>query len=439
MADTETNAAPSADLDSFLGRPAPGWWSRWGKWAAVAVGVLLLILLGLRLFGGRPQTQYVSGAVTRGDLSVTVSATGNLAPTNQIDVGSEISGIVERVLVEANDRVAKGQALAIIDTSRLDDAVAQSRATLSANAATVAQSRATLAEAQAQLSRLREVSRLSGGRVPSKSEMTSQEAAVARALAGLRVAEANVVAARAQLSSNQTQVDKAIIRSPVSGVVLKRSIDQGQTVQASFNTPSLFIIAEDLTRMKLEVAVDEADVGQVRTGQPASFTVDAYPGRTFPATIDRVNLGAKNLSGSSSTTTASTSNVVSYVANLTLSNADLTLRPGMTATATIQTAGAKNVMLVPNAALRFAPPTGTAAKQSGITLRPPDARQPRKAQVRGIGAGSEQTVYVLEDDNSLRPVPVVTGRTDGRVTAVTGTLTPGQKVVTGIKAAASGG
>lgn len=431
--------SPSVDLDDFLGTPKPGWWSRWGKWAAVALGVIMLLLLLSRCFGGAAQANYQTGEVKRGDLSVTVSATGNLAPTNQIDVGSEISGIVDKVLVEVNDRVVKGQPLAIIDTARLDDAVRQSAATLMANRASVGQAQATLNETQAQLARFREVSRLSGGRVPSKSEMTSQEAAVARAVAALRVAQANVVAAQAQLSSNQTQVGKAIIRSPVSGVVLKRTVDSGQTVQASFNTPSLFIIAEDLTKMKLEVAVDEADVGQVREGQPASFTVDAYPSRTFPATIARVNLGAKNLSGSSSSVTTSTSNVVSYVAALTLSNADLTLRPGMTATATIQTAGEKNALLVPNAALRFTPPTDTAAaKKQGITLRPPDARQARKPQQRTIGVGSQQTVYVLEDDNSLRPVDVVTGRTDGRVTAVSGELKPGMKVVTGVKAAASG-
>ena len=434
-------AADQLELDTFLDRPAPSWWTRRGKWAAIVVGIVLLALLLTRCFGGSAKADYQTGEVTRGDLSVTVSATGNLAPTNQIDVGSEISGIVERVRAEVNDRVAKGQPLAEIDTSRLDDAVTQSRAALASNLASVGQARATLDEAQAQLARFREVSRLSGGRVPAKSELSSQAAAVARAVSALRSAQANVVSAQAQLSSNQTQVNKALIRSPVSGVVLKRSVDQGQTVQASFNTPSLFIIAEDLTRMKLEVAVDEADVGQVREGQPASFTVDAYPGRSFPATITRVNLGAKNLVGSSSstTTTASTSNVVSYVANLTLSNADLILRPGMTATATIQTAGEKNALLVPNAALRFTPPTDTAAqKKTGISIRPPDARQARKPQVRGIGAGSRQTVYVREDDNSLRAVSVVTGRTNGRVTAVTGDLKTGDKVVTGVKAAASG-
>ncbi len=439
MTDMVTDPA----LDDFLGTLPPGWWSRWGKWAAIGVGVLLIIFTIVRCTQGAPQAQYLTAAVRRGDISVTVTATGNLAPTNQVDVGSEISGIVERVMVDVNDRVAKGQPVAIIDTSRLEDAVTRSRAALGANQASVAQAEATVAESKAQLDRFRDVSRLSGGRVPAKSEMATQEANYARAVAALRLAQANVISAEAQLSSDSTQVGKAVIRSPVAGVVLKRSIDPGQTVQASFSTPSLFIIAEDLTKMKLEVSVDEADVGQVHEGQPASFTVDAYPDRTFPATISRVNLGAKNLVGSSSSTSTatSTSNVVSYLANLVLSNADLTLRPGMTATATIATAGAKNVLIVPNAALRFTPPDdANKAKSSAFAIKPVQPARTKGQQERGIGVGSHQLVYVLEAENKLHPVEVVTGPTDGRNTAITsGGLKAGDVVVTGQKATATGG
>lgn len=436
MAKTE----PDPALDEFLGQPPRSWWTRWGRWVAIGFGVLLILLTVVRCSSGGKKTEYLTGQVQRGDIAVTVTATGNLAPTKQVDVGSEISGIVERVLVDVNDRVVKGQPVAIIDTSRLADAVTRSRASLGAAEAIVSQNRATVAEAQAQLARLREVSRLSGGRVPSQTEMATQIANVGRANAALRSAQANVVSAQAQLSSDTTQVGKAVIRSPVSGVVLKRSIDPGQTVQASFSTPSLFIIAEDLTQMKLEVAVDEADVGQVHEGLPASFTVDAYPGRVFPATIARVNLGSKNLSGSSSSAATSTSNVVSYVANLTLSNADLTLRPGMTATATIAVAGAKNAVIVPNAALRFTPPTDTTAKTSAFAIGPPPGQsRNRKAQQRGIGVGSHQLVYVLDADNKLMPVEVITGQTDGRNTAITGSIKVGATVATGIKAAATGG
>lgn len=433
-----TPAPGEIDLDTFLARPPAGRWSRWGKWAAIAIGIALLVLAALRLSGGGPQTEYVTDRVVRGDLSVTVTATGNLAPTNQIDVGSEISGIVRQVLVEANDRVQKGQVLAVIDTARLTDQVNQSRAQLAANAASVEQARATLNETQLQLGRLREVQRLSNGRVPADVEMATQVAAVARARAALAVANANVAAAAAALSSNQTQVDRAVIRSPVTGVVLKRLIDPGQTVQAAFNTPQLFIIAEDLTQMKLEVAVDEADVGQVREGQHASFTVDAFPTRNFPAQLARIDLGAKNLASSGSAAT-STSDVVSYVATLVLTNADLVLRPGMTATATIETAGTKDTLLVPNAALRFAPPAA-AVKQSGFKLGPPDQRGSTVRQHREVGAGSRLPLYVLEGGGRLRAIEVLTGRSDGRRTAVSGGgLRAGMVVVTGVKSASKGG
>lgn len=433
--------ADGQNLDDFLGTPPVPVWQRYGKWVVVGLGLLLLLLLIARFSAGEDQPEYLTSEIKRGNVAVNVTATGNLAPTNQVDVGSEISGIVDRVMVEVNDRVVKGQPLAIIDTSRLDDAVTRSRAALAANDATVGRERATVAETQAQLDRLLEVQRLSGGQVPSRSELASQRAAVARAQASLRAAEANVVAARAQLSSDSTQVAKAIIRSPVSGVVLKRSIDPGQTVQASFNTPSLFIIAEDLSRMRLEVSVDEADVGQVEAGQRATFTVDAYPGRSFPALIERVDLGARNLTGSSSTSaTNTTSNVVSYLATLSLANVDLILRPGMTATATIGTAGAQNALLVPNAALRFTPPKNAVdSEKNGFQLRPLSSGQGTKVeQEREIGVGSQQMLYVLEADGSLRQIGVTTGQSDGRFTAVSGKdVRAGLQVVTGVKAKAT--
>ena len=430
----------TAKLDEFLGVAPEPIWRRYGRWIALSLGLLFILFVVSRCAGGEAATEFVTAEVRRGDIANNVTATGNLAPTNQVDVGSEISGIVTRVLVEVNDRVVKGQPLAIIDTERLSDAVARSRATLTANDAAVARERATLVEAQAQLERLEEVRRLSGGQVPSQSELDSQRAAVTRARASLRSAEANVVAARAQLSSDATQVERAIIRSPVSGVVLKRSVDPGQTVQASFNTPSLFIIAEDLRRMQLEVSVDEADVGQVRAGQQARFTVDAYPGRTFPAVIERVNLGSENLSTNNATASGTASTVVSYLASLTLANDDLILRPGMTATATIATAGEKNVLLVPNAALRFTPPEDAApAKKSTFQFRPPNAGQGTKVvREREIGSGSEQMVYGLADDGSLQSIAVTTGQTDGRNTAVRDTeLKPGMRVITGVKAKAA--
>lgn len=442
---------PNKNLDEFLGTPARPWWRRWLKWIVVGAVVLLAVFLLSRfLFGGATATQYSTEEAARGNLTVTVSATGKLAPTNQVQVGSELSGLVETVTVDVNDRVVKGQPLAVLDTSRLDDSIAQSQAALNANQAQVAQAQATVAESRAQLARLEEVSRLSGGRVPAKVEMEQARAAAARAVAALKVAEANVVSARAALSSNQTQRFKAVIRSPVNGVVLARQIDAGQTVAASFNTPTLFVIAEDLSAMQLQVAIDEADVGSVKQGQLASFTVDAFPGKTFPATITRVDLGS-NLSAqttTSSTTTSTTqSQVVSYAATLSVANADQQLRPGMTATAEIITRAKPDVLLVPNAALRFRPGAGTQAASSGQggiagALVPRGRRGGAGATEKSatMSRGAQQTVYVLGADGQPQPVQVTTGDTDGTVTEVTGgDLKPGMKVITGQLASGSTG
>jgi len=429
--------ADEPDIDEFLGAKKKPRWRRWLKWILIGGGVLLMLLLLSRCFAPTPPPSYATADVVQGDLAVTVSATGKLAPTNQVEVGSEISGLVDRVLVDVNDRVTKGQPLAVIDPSRLDDQIRQGEAALNANVASVSQARATLQEAQAQLSRLQEVNRLSGGRVPSKTEMESAEAAVARARANLRAAEANVASARASLSATRTERYKAIIRSPVNGVVLARQVDAGQTVAASFNVATLFVIAEDLGQMKLEVAVDEADVGEVQEGQSATFTVDAFPGRTFPATIRRVDLGS-NLSAQSSTTasaSASSSQVVSYAAVLSVANPDQILRPGMTATATIRTDERKNVLLIPNGALRFKPEE---KKESGGGIQMqfgPSAGEQQKT----IGAGSKQTIYVLGEDGTPQPIEVTTGASDGRRTQVSGEkLKPGMKVIVGVRAANAG-
>ncbi len=259
----------------------------------IVLAVLGTLLVGGFLLGGDgPEKSYATTLVARGDLQVEVIATGNLAPTNEVAVGSELSGLIETVFVDVNDRVVKGQPLAQIDTSRLRDALASSRAAVDQAAAGVGQAQATVRQSSATLARLQEVFRLSGGKVPSRTELDSAEADSARAIANLKAARAQLAASQAQNSSDRTSLAKATIRSPVTGVVLARQIEPGQTVAASFNTPTLFKIAEDLTSMELEVKVDEADVGQVAAGQPASFYVDAFPGRRFPASIKRVDVGS---------------------------------------------------------------------------------------------------------------------------------------------------
>ncbi len=242
---------------------------------------------------------------------------------------------------------------------------------------------------------------------------------------------------QAALRSAVTQRNKAIIRSPVNGVVLARQVEPGQTVAASFNTPTLFVIAEDLSAMELEVAIDEADVGQVKQGQRASFTVDAFPGETFPAVIQRVDVGS-NLSAQTTTTTSSTTaQVVSYAATLSVANPDQKLRPGMTATAEIITLQKDNVLLVPNAALRFTPAAsgGQASRGGGVAgaLVPRGRRGAQGAEKSAtIRRGAAQTVYVRGEDGQPQAVEVITGDTNGQVTEVIGgNLKPGMDVITG--------
>ena len=436
-----------ADLDAFLGTPPDSPWRRRAIWGGGAVLLLGLLLLLTRCFNGSGENGYITQDVRQGDLNVTVSATGNLAPTNQVEVGSEISGTVDKVLVDYNDRVVKGQTLAIIDTELLDETINQSRATLAARQAVINQARATLADAEAQLNRFQQVYKLSGGKVPAKTEMETAIATRDRAAAAVKTAEANAVAAQADLSSNETRRDKAVIKAPVTGVVLARKIEPGQTVAASFNTPTLFILAEDLHSMQLEVAIDEADVGQVKSGQSATFTVDAYPGESFPARIRRVNVGSNNLSTTSSASSSSSaaaasssSNVVAYDAILTVNNRSGKLLPGMTATADIAVNAVHNALLVPNGAFRFTPGQSSKGGQnqglmSGMTARPRFRRGAQ--QERKIGAGSRQTIYIVGSNGQPQPIQVVTGASDGRNTAVQSKdLKPGMEVITGQRASA---
>ncbi|WP_337846688.1 efflux RND transporter periplasmic adaptor subunit [Sphingomonas sp.] len=435
--------AANPKLDEFLGGKTVPAWRRHLKWIVLALVAVVAIYGVLRMFGGEEEAGYATRAVERGALTVTVSATGKLAPTNQVQVGSELSGLVSRVLVDVNDRVTAGQPLALIDPERLDDAITQARASVAAAEATVAQNQATLVEARSQLARFEEVSRLSGGRVPAKTELDNARAAVARAAATVRASAAQVTSQQAALRSAVTQRNKAIIRSPVNGVVLARQVEPGQTVAASFNTPTLFVIAEDLSAMELEVAIDEADVGQVKQGQKASFTVDAFPGETFPAAIQRVDVGS-NLSAQTSTTTSTTTaQVVSYGAILSVANPEQKLRPGMTATAEIVTLQKDNVLLVPNAALRFTPGAGSGQSGGGVAgaLVPRGGRRASQGAEKSatIGRGAKQTVYVKGEDGQPRAIEVTTGDSNGQVTEVlSGDLKPGTEVITG-QLATSGG
>jgi HlyD family secretion protein len=432
-------APPEAiTIDEFLGTTAKPRWRRWAKYWVPAL-IVLLVLMYVLSTRNNNKVDYIAEPVTKNSLDITVTATGNLRPTNQVQVGSEVSGRIDRVLVDVNDRVARGQVLARINTDVIEDQIKQAQANLNAARASVAQAGATLGVDSAQLARLQEVYRLSAGKVPSKTELEAAEANVKRDRASVASAQANVASAQAQLSSAMTNRDRAVIRSPVSGVVLARQVEPGQTVAASFNTPTLFVLAEDLSAMQLRVNVDEADVGQVHPGQKATFTVDAYPGRAFPANVERIDLASTNTattaaSGTSAAAAGQSNSVVNYEARLAVANPNGLLRPGMTATATIATEKTSNGLLVPNGALRFDPEAATKPQGGGLDVQVGLAQEEQKAT---IGIGSKQQVHVLKADGTLEKYAVVVGPSNGRLTLVTSTkLKPGMKVVTGIKAKA---
>jgi len=438
-----TDAQPSAqNLDDFLGVKPASPWVRRGKWAGIALLTVLILFALYRCFGPEEAVSYSTEAAKKDALTVTVSATGNVKPINQVDVGSEQSGLITHVYVDVNDQVGKGQLLASLDTARLQDAVVQAQASLAAAQANVGEAQATLAQTNANLARQEEVFRLSGGRVPAKTELDAARADQKRAVASLAASRAQVAQQQAALGTAQTNLSKARIYSPVTGVVLSRDIEPGQTVAASLNAPVLFTIAEDLSQMELEVSIDEADVGQVKEGQEATFAVDAFPGQRFPAKITRVNVGSNSSSSSSSSSSATSStssgNVVAYTAILSVDNSRQTLRPGMTATADIVTMHKQSVLLIPNAALRFRPATdgqGSDASKGGIAsaiVPGPRRRQNQATRSVTTERGAQQTVYVLGDDGQPRAIRITTGDTNGVLTEVTsGELRPGMKVITG--------
>ncbi|MCO5124244.1 MAG: efflux RND transporter periplasmic adaptor subunit [Rhizobacter sp.] len=421
---------PEADIDlaTLLAEPASrAWYRRPLFWGSV-----LLALAGAGLWAWQVRQKsnavpsYTTQTVARGNLTLTVTANGTLQPTRSISIGSELSGTVKSVHVDVNDRVKRGQILVELDTSKFIDQVNRSRASLAAAQALQAQSAATVAEAKTTLARFEEVSRLSGGKVPAATELDSARSALARAVANESSAVANVAVARATLSTDETNLSKASIRSPLDGVVLSRSVDPGNAVAASLQAVTLFTLAESLSQLQLEASIDEADVGAVKVGQKASFTVSAYPSRRFPATISRVAFGS-----------TTTNNVVTYVSTLDVDNTDLSLRPGMTAVATIVATERDDVLLVPNTALRFSPSAQVAAGSgnaggdilSKMMPRPPRSNSTKVAGTESKAPGTRQ-IWVLREGQPVA-VQVRTGISDGRMTEISGEgLAPGMAVIT---------
>jgi HlyD family secretion protein len=397
----------------------------------------IYLIVGLGLIGGgwayyksrdaevAGGPEYLTEPLENGEISIEVTATGTLAPINQVTVGSELSGTAAAVYVDTNDTVKKGQELAKLDTTKLQSQTDRSRAVLLAAQARVSQAKATLKESEASHARLQELHRLSGGQTPSKAEMETSDATVARGMADLESANASVAQAEADLKSIERDLGKTVIRSPVDGTVLTRKLEVGQTVAASFTAPELFVIGEDLRKMELNVAVGEAEIGRIEAGQEAEFSVSAWRQRIYQAKVKKVLFGS-----------VVTNNVVTYSTELEVNNDDLSLRPGMTATANIFVTRKQGVLTVSNAALRFDPQVASKLGQKpeegsnrtlvqqmspfggrrgnrigrGNTGGPPsDSSDPKK------GA----RIWVLEDGKPVE-INVTLGVTDGSRTEVTG-------------------
>ena len=417
---------PEAEITETLGmQHSPMFSKRLKQYLVIAVVAILAVaaVIMWKTAGKTTVPQYKTEQVRRGELTVIVTATGTLQPTNTVSVGSELSGIIKSVEVNYNDRVKIGQVLARLDTLKLEAQLTQSKAALESAKAKVLQAQATVAETRAKLSQLQKVKELSNGKVPSQTEMDAGEAAFERAKADAASATAVVSQSQATLQANETDLSKSVIRSPINGVVLTRNIEPGQTVAASFQAPVLFTLAEDLKQMELHVNVDEADVGKVREGQKATFSVSAYPNRTFEARITQARYASTTTSG-----------VVTYETVLKVNNTDLSLRPGMTATADITVKKVLNAILVPSAALRFTPPVQQEEKSStglvgSLLPRPPNGTQQRNDTSTN---GKQQRVWILKN-GQLSPVSVTTGSTSGLMTEIlVGDIQPGMEVVVDI-------
>ena len=421
------------DIAALLDEPsATAWYRRPVWWAMAAVALLVAggVWWWLASRAASTAPSYNTQAVARGNLTLLVTANGTIQPTRAINIGSELSGTVLKVNVDVNDQIKKGEVLVVLDTAKLRDQILRSKATLTAAQAKVAQTAATIKEAKATLGHLEEVARLSGGKVPSQSELDTGRATLDRAVADDASARAGVNDALAALSTDQINLSKASIVAPVDGVVLTRTVDPGNAVAASLQAVTLFTVAADLSKLRLWVYVDEADVGSVKIGQDATFTVSAYLSRNYPARITRVGFGS-----------TITDNVVTYLTYLDVDNADLSLRPGMTATATITATQRTDVLLVPNTALRFTPTAATLSTAtktsiaSSLVPRMPGTTT-RKSAATGASTANAKQVWVLLDGVPAA-VLVTPGISDGHMTEITGgDLKAGMLVITDQKTAA---
>jgi HlyD family secretion protein len=410
------------------------------KWTII--GALLIAISALTAFKleSNKAPQYFTEKVTKGDIQNVVQATGTINAVTTVQVGSEVSGTIQKLYADFNSHVSKDQIVAQIEPSLFQGAVLQAKADLGDGQANLAVAKANLNKAKAgavqakqDLDRYQALA--AAGVVPAqqldaaKATSQSDDAAVAAAQAAVTQAAADVQQKQAALTVAQTNLDHTVIRSPIDGTVIARSVDVGQTVAASLQAPTLFTIAQDLTKMQVYVATDESDVGAIHAGQAVNFKVDAFPTQTFTGTVSAVRLNATTVQ-----------NVVTYTTIVDFSNPDLKLYPGMTAYVNIPVASANGVEKVPNGALRYTPDLtaqqiAALYQKAGIT---------NSGRARKLGQSSDQpttaVVWKLDNNKQLQAIEIKLGITDHTMTEVAqvlkGSLNQGDQVVTGAAAAA---
>jgi len=388
----------------------------------LVAAVVLAIIAAVSVYfvkSRKPEITYKTVKVERGTVVSTVAATGNLSAVTTVQVGTQVSGTIQKLYVDYNSRVKKGQTIAEIDPSLFSAAVEQSQGNALSAEANLQKAKVTLVDAERTWKRNKQL--LADG-IVSQGDYDVAETAWQSAKTSLKAAEGALAQAKGALQQARTNLRYSIIRSPVDGVVISRAIDVGQTVAASFQTPTLFTIAQDLTKMQIEVSVDEADISRTAVGQSATFTVDAYPEMKFNGKVVQIRSAP-----------VITQNVVTYVVVVNVDNSDLKLLPGMTANVAIQVAKKEDVLKISPAALRFKPKGGEskpeAAKEKPAGTAVPSGKGGREGGKPGERRGNGQQVFLLKDGKPVA-TPIKTGiASSSSMELVEGSLKEGDDVI----------
>ncbi len=374
--------------------------------------IILLLIAGVYYFFFANQSKkeevnlYNTKKVTRGDLSVIVSATGTLNPTNSVEIGVEVSGTIKEIYVDFNDEVEVGQLLAILDTRKLQSEVDGQTASLGISKANLKESEVNLRNKKSVYDRTLKMYNSSGGKYPSINELDDAKFAYESSVSSFEAAKAKVEQSSFSLNTAKQNLDKAYVKSSIKGIVLNRAVEVGQTLAASMNAPKLFTLAKDLTQMDLIVSIDESDVADIKKDLDVTFAVDAYPNKNFKGKIKQVRLNPVTVNG-----------VVTYETVVGVNNEELLLRPGMTATAQINTKQSFDKLMIPNGALRFKPKIQSEQKANTMNLVQPPRRVAGENASKDLSKKEFTPIYVLENNQPKR-VMVKILETDGKVTTI---------------------